>query len=371
MLLEKVVNVGIGQCGSNFVAELEKFSFNSFYVNSSLEDLDTIETDKKNKYHLKGLKGMAKDRNLAMKCIASDNTAESIAYAIYDQYAFADIIYFYYSLSGGTGGTMGNVIAEVMADLFPDKIINVVAILPKSNDDIGLLANAIESLEHLKTLQKNGVITQIHLLDNNAREDIFSINKDFAICFSKFVTFDEITKTGNLDEEEKERVLIEPGMGTILEFSDDDFGNGIANASENTIYSEWVKSPSLHGLILNRKQNKDVNREVIKDVLGRATFTHHSTWDNDSNVLIAVGMPFNDGVLNKLKKDAKEQLDKKIKAEEEASKQLDLVDVDFDASTVLNSTNSRRRPSSVASSTPSRRRGEKRASSVLDKYRSM
>jgi len=38
----------------------------------------------------------------------------------------ADVVFIFYSLGGGTGGTMGSFIAEEMADDFPDKIINVI-----------------------------------------------------------------------------------------------------------------------------------------------------------------------------------------------------------------------------------------------------
>ncbi len=367
MLIDKIAIIGVGQCGSNLTMELENLGFNSFYVNTSLEDLDTINTDRDNKFHIKG-KGMAKDRSLAMECIISDNNAENIADAIHNRYAMADILYICYSLSGGTGGTMGNVIAEVTSDLYQDKVVNVVAVLPKSSEDIGLQANAIESLKHLKTLQESGAIAQVHLLDNNSREDIFSINKDFAICLDRFVSFNEITKMGNLDEEERERLLIESGMAVILEFSDDDFANGLAQVSTNSIYSEWLKDPKLHGLILNKKQNKDINKELIKEVIGMPNYTHQSSWDEDSNVLFSVGMSFNDNILIKMKKDAQEMLDKKKELEEKSKKEK-MEDVDFNASDIIKSTSKRRRTTTTVAEP--RKRGERKASSALDKYRNM
>lgn len=373
LLKERIVCVGIGQCGSNMVKELEKLDFNAFYVNTSLEDLDTILTDKKNKYHIKGTKGMAKNRQMATDCILNNNNAENVAYAINDQYSMADIIMFFYSFSGGTGGTMGNFIAEAMADIFRDKVINVVAIKGKSTEDVGLQANAIESLKHLKTLLEEGIVSQIHLLDNDLREDIFSINKDFALCFDKFVSFDEITTEGNLDEEEKEKLLIEHGMAVMLEFEDEDFANGLSNASENTLYANWIKNPTLHGLILNNKQNTEINKEIVKDVLGMPNYTHNSSWNDDCNLLFASGMGFNDTILTKLNKNALELLEKKKQMEEQSIKEVENSDeLKFDTSTVL-SNKSRRKSSllSQAQVTPSRRRGERNGSVALDKYRNM
>lgn len=370
MLIERIVAVGVGQCGANIVAELESFNFNCFYVNTSLEDLDTINTAKENKYHIKGGKGMAKDRKLATECILANNNAENICYAINDQYSMADIIYFFYSTSGGTGGTMGNFIAEQMADLFPEKTINVVAVLPKSNEDIGIQANAIESLNHLKALLDSKAVTQIHLLDNNSRDDIFSINKDFAICLNRFVSFNEINKTGNLDENEKEKLLIFPGLAVILEFSSEDFGKGLTEAMENTFYAEWFKNFKLRGWILNNKQNTDINKQLIRDVLGMVEFTHETAWDEDSNVLVSVGSKFNDNILNKMKKNALDIVEKKKQIEEESKKEI-IEDVAFDSLAIISDMGGRKKAVSLQSGTSSRRRGENKASSVLDKYRKM
>lgn len=378
LLKERIACVGIGQCGSNYVSELEKLEFYPYYINTSLEDLDTIETDKKNKYHIKATKGMAKNRIMAEQIIHSDSNDERIAFAINDQYAMVDIIYLFYSLSGGTGGTMGNFIAESLKDVFPDKIINVVAIKGKSTEDIGLQANAIESLKHLKRIQEEGIVTQIHLLDNDSRDDIFSINKDFALCFDKFISFDVITAKGNLDEEEKEKMLMQPGMAVILEFENEDFGNGLSDAADTTFYAKWTKNPELHGLILNSKQNLDINIELIKDVLGMPNYTHSSIWDNQSNILFAAGMSFNDLIENQLNKNAIELSKKKKKIEEESIKNMkeDANKETFDTSSVISSyTNNTHKKNTIPQSNSNfsrrRRRSERNGSETLNKYKDM
>lgn len=372
LLEEKIVVVGIGQCGGNIARELELLNYNAFYVNSSLEDLDTIKTDKTNKFHIKGKKGMAKDRDMAMKVITEGTLAEDIVYAIHDQYSMADIVFMVYSLSGGTGGTMGNVIAHQMSASYSDKTVNVIAVLPKITEDIGIQTNAIKSLEHLRDLQKEGIITQVHLLDNNSRDDIFSINKDFATCFDRFISFDEITETGNLDEEEREKLLMVNGMGVILEFSNDDFGNGLEESVRTSIYADWLKNSKLHGVILNKKQDNDLNLQLKNDVLGMPVFTHKSTWSEDSNVLFAVGMDFNENIFTNLKKNAKEMFDKKQEIEEEIKNEK-AEEVDFDISKVKvnNFKNKTTKPINDVNTSGSRRRRGKSGSSIADRYRNM
>ncbi len=95
LLTERMVCVGVGQCGSNMIKELENLGFQAFYINSSLEDLDTINTNIKNKYHIKNTKGMAKDQRMAKQIVLENNNADNIAYAIHDQYAMAEIITFF------------------------------------------------------------------------------------------------------------------------------------------------------------------------------------------------------------------------------------------------------------------------------------
>lgn len=376
LLKDRILACGVGQCGGNYVKELENLEWHGYYINTSLEDLDTILTDMKNKYHIKGTKGMAKDRGMAIQCILNDDKlTETICDSIHHQYAMCDIIFFFTSLNGGTGGTMTAFIAEVMADLYPDKIINVVAVKGKKNEDVGLQANGIEALKHLKKLYDDGIISQLHILDNDTRDDKYSINKDFAIALDKFVSSDNITEEGNLDEEEKEKILTEAGMAVIMEFENEDFANGLASARENTIYSDWIKMPSLHGIILNRRQNKEPNKDLIHEVLGMPKFTHSTTWEEDGNILYACGMPFNDTIINQLNKNAIELSEKKRLMEEESMKAFEVKDeVAFDTTSVLLSRNRRRQPQQQNTQTnviTNRRRGERNASSVLDKYRNM
>lgn len=112
MLKNDILFVGVGQCGGNITQELEKLNFNSYYVNSSLEDLDTIDTDISNKYHIPKTKGMAKDRQYALEVLGSNDNLPNITNKIYENFSNCRIVYFVLSLGGGTGGTMGGILAH-------------------------------------------------------------------------------------------------------------------------------------------------------------------------------------------------------------------------------------------------------------------
>ncbi len=364
----ETVFIGIGQGGSNIVRELEKEGFNAFYINSSLEDLDTIETNIKNKYHIDGMKGMAKNRQYAIEVITQDDTIDKICRKIYERYANATIYYFIYTLSGGTGGTMGGILAEAFSELYGEegKVANVVTVIPKSNEDLGMQGNAIQSLEQLKEAYNDGkgLITNIQLLDNNSRENKMDINRDFAITMSRLLNYDHITADGNLDENELEVLLTTPGFMTILEFANEDFGNGLSDAVNKSIYVEPLKNPKYDGMILNKKHKKDINIELVRDLFGYPTFTHDSVWDEETNILISSGTSFNNKVITELKKSYKDLMDKKAEAEKQSiENNEDDIEIDFSAMNRFNT-----RTTQTSKTTSSSTKGRRKSSSIRDKY---
>lgn len=366
--MENVVFIAIGQGGGNIVRELEKEGCNAFYVNTSLEDLLTIDTDNKNKYHIDGLKGMAKNRQYAINVITQDDIADKICRRIYERYANSLIYYFVYTLSGGTGGTMGGIIAEAFGEIYGEegKISNVVAVLPRANEDLGMQGNAIQSLEQLRDAYNDGkgFITNIQLLDNNSRENKMDINRDFSITMSRLLNYDHITAEGNLDENELEVLLTTSGFTTILEFANDDFGNGLSDAVNRSIYVEPLKNPKVDGMILNKKHKQDINLELIRDLFGYATFTHDSVWDDETNIIVSAGTSFNNNIITELKTSYKSIMDKKKEVEKQSMDSIkDDIEIDF---SIMNKVNNTKSIQSKTSTTIDRTK--RKSSSIRDKY---
>lgn len=57
--------LGIGACGGNQVAAFKKYGMNSFYINSALEDLQSLGIDNIHYYHLDGANGCHKNRDVS------------------------------------------------------------------------------------------------------------------------------------------------------------------------------------------------------------------------------------------------------------------------------------------------------------------
>lgn len=392
MLKNDILFVGVGQCGGNITQELEKLNFNSYYINSSLEDLDTIVTDISNKYHIPKTKGMAKDREYALEVLGSNDNLPNITNKIYENFSNCKIVYFVLSLGGGTGGTMGGILAHDYAEAFPEKIVNVIAVLPSSNEDMLIQANAVKSLNQIIQSYKDGYITNVQILDNDKKdnkEQILKMNSEFAHLMNSLISFDNISKIGNLDSEEMERILTCRGFMSAIQFKEESFDVGLTNANERSIYADWLKSSSIQGYVLNQYQDNDTNKQLINEVFGIPKTTYYSTWDNENNIIFSLSDNFNDNIITKLKRTFSELANKRAKIEQEAQDQINnnennALDVDF---SVVDMSITRRTPrtprtsvrSEIATTAPSseppmqRRTSRRRegVSSALNSLRSM
>lgn len=297
-----VAFIGVGQCGGNIARELKMLDCNVYYVNTSLEDLYTVQAEPTEMYHIPDTKGMAKDIAFAKEVIENNDECGKIAETIYKKYANANIYYFIFSSAGGTGSGMSPYIMKAMKEIYPDKIINAVTTLPNDEEDMVLQYNSIKCMEHLRKLVDEGVITNIQILDNNKRDfnRRNSINKEFASFMNTLVTFQSDSTEGNLDEEEIERLFSSKGVTVISEFDTKDFLEDLANVDENTMYAPFGKDPKALGLILNKDINNITTMQVIKESFGIPIATHYTTWDEDANIVISCGLSFNDNIINKL-----------------------------------------------------------------------
>lgn len=338
MLKERVVFCGIGQGGGNIVRELEIRGCQCYYVNSSLDDLDTIDTDYNMKYHISKTKGMAKDIELAKEVIESDENDDKIVESLYKQYANASIYFFVYTAAGGTGGGMGNSIARRMKERFPDKTVNAISVKPHREEDMVMQYNANVCLEGIKKLLEDDYVTNIQILDNNKRDynKKTSINKEYAELMDVILSYTSITTEGNLDEEELERLFKVKGVTVISKLNNQDFLDELNDADDKSIFADHLKNPEVHGLILNAEQDTSINRNLIREVYGVAKLTHDTTWEGNSNIIISTGTSFNRGILTELKKNYNELKLKKEQIEKDSLENSEDIEVDFSDLKTLN-----------------------------------
>ena len=108
----KIAFVAVGQAGGNIGQLFEQKGFSVLYINTSQEDLDTLEKAKF-KYHIPNGEGCNKDRRKAKQLVIDD----------YDQIAAeleakikAELIFVIFASGGGTGSGAGPMLADLMID---------------------------------------------------------------------------------------------------------------------------------------------------------------------------------------------------------------------------------------------------------------
>lgn len=339
MIKENLVFTAVGQGGGNIVRELELNDCQTFYVNTSIEDLESLETNPDKWYHIENTKGMAKDIEHGREVIQSDYNDEKIAEKIYKKYANSSIYTLVFTSSGGTGSSMSPYIARAIKEMYPDKIVNAITVLPHSEEDMIMQYNAIECLKELQLLVEEGVITSLIILDNNKKDydKKLEINKEFASIIDKVLSFNSDSIDGNLDEEEIERLFSTPGVMTIHELDNADFVDSLTKVDDKSIFAKNSKSVKTHGLILNEEQNNATSINLIRETFGMPMVTHPTTWDEDFNIVISTGIDFekekDNIVIKQLKKTYNELKERKKRIEENLKKQIEEnedISVDFD-----------------------------------------
>ena len=340
LMSEKIAFIAIGQAGGNIVKDLENITLelfktndiNAFYVNSSLDDLDACEAPLDKRYHIAGVKGLAKDQDYAYEVITSNENDDKIADAIYNKYANAKIYFLVGSSSGATGGGTMNQIAIKLKEFYPDKIINIITIKPHKEEDMKMQYNSKKCLSKLKQSVEDGILTNIQLLDNDKFEfgKKLELNKRYVRLLSKIIHLDVISKEGNLDEEELERLFTRVGIMSLHEIQNSDFKTNISNFENNSLFFKHSKTAETHGLILNTSNNNSESLKLIRENFGVPIETHSIFWDEETNIIVTSGIEFTDEVLQELNnnysnlKKMRDEINSKY-----VSNKSEIVEVDF------------------------------------------
>jgi cell division GTPase FtsZ len=304
-LKNKIAIIGIGQCGSQIARQFDLLNYNTFYINSSIADFpDGIEDD--TKFLINGAKGCAKDRQKAIDY--GVGSFDEILDRVDARYPLSSIFYVIYAGGGGTGSGLTPILLDIASSKNPNKKYNAVMVLP--HDDESLLAhdNAKESLKQITDIQDK--LYSIHLLSNNKRKDFLDINKEFSMLLDGIIDHKSHSEKGNIDDEETEQLITDTGFSVMLEFEDDDFKVGLAKSIKDSIYADWNNDSRYLGMILNDYHDKNEVIKVVENEFG-IPLTDFTTFNGESNKIIATGISFNKAILRNINDNIKEKMQKK------------------------------------------------------------
>lgn len=201
--------IGLGQAGGNIANLFEGKGYNTVYVNTSQEDLNTIKGV--HKLHVTGADGAAKDRKkvlqLAMESFG--DIIQKIENIITQKYV---IIIF--SSSGGTGSGLSTPMLKYLTQT--GKTCIPVVILPDDSvESAKACENAYNACIELMSIQGLGAT---FILDNS-RNDKFVINNKFVCELDSFINIKNSSMYGNIDKAERKQMLSCPGVAIIGKLS--------------------------------------------------------------------------------------------------------------------------------------------------------
>ena len=245
--------IGLGQAGGNIANLFEGKGYNTVYVNTSQEDLNTIKGV--HKLHVTGADGAAKDRKkvlqLAMESFG--DIIQKIENIITQKYV---IIIF--SSSGGTGSGLSTPMLKYLTQT--GKTCIPVVILPDDSvESAKACENAYNACIELMSIQGLGAT---FILDNS-RNDKFVINNKFVCELDSFINIKNSSMYGNIDKAERKQMLSCPGVAIIGKLSKSrSTAPEIIEALHCGIYAEIESKTAYYLGVSTSNKSLDINNIV-------------------------------------------------------------------------------------------------------------
>lgn len=301
--------IGLGQAGGNMAEELYKRGFNVIAINSSTDDLDSLDIEKEFKFHIKNADGTAKNRTLSKQLVKS--VAKQIIDLINQKYTSMKYIHIMSSLGGGTGGGSVAGIANMMQSVFTDKHISVSAILPSSHENIRLKNNSLEAFAELAAIQDK--IGPFFILSNENVEK-FRVNKMHAEVLDDLVNLRSSNKKGSLDAKELEEIMTSKAILLPCKIEETNEGNKPVLID---CYAKVEGSARLTALSLSKNYRQE---EISKfETYKGMSISSVAAREDDKNYAFYCSLDFNDSAIKNINNRLKEEIELMKKQDNQAT----------------------------------------------------
>ena len=238
---EQIGILGVGQCGGNIASLFEQKGYECAYINTSMEDLNSLK-NAKYKIHVKGGEGASKNRKAVLQLAAEsiENIIGKVNELLPQKYLVVC-----FSAGGGTGSGLSPFLCTYLAQT--GRIIVPVVVLPDhTKESVKTCENAYNCCKDLSTAQGLGTM---FLLDNG-KDDKFIINSQFVREFDAMINMTTISSYGNVDISEIKTMLSTSGIAIISKLSKaKSFASQILHSFKDNIYVDIEsKTPTYMGI---------------------------------------------------------------------------------------------------------------------------
>lgn len=283
----KILLVGLGQCGCNLVDEMisKNKRYAGIFINSSIGDLSNIKnSNDNNTFIFNGTDGAGRNRKLAQNFIQDDIMRLSSFLVKFSQFK---VMTLFSSLDGGTGsGSLPFIIKTIKGKLFKGAIVNVVGVLPRIDEDNLKLNNTLDCLAELETLLP--MINSIKFIDNNSRESYAEINSEALEDFDLSYSIIGKHLDGNIDLQDSYNVNTCQGYNFTLRLPDRcvSLDEALQVAKDKSVYALPDSFDCIYAGINVKEGIYDFNK-----LKGKLTtkITAYTTYNKDKFNVIVLG----------------------------------------------------------------------------------
>lgn len=234
--------LGIGACGGNQVAAFKKYDIPSFYVNSAMEDLNSLGLQDMHYYHVKGATGCHKDRNVSKTYLA--HNYEDILKHI-ERHLTGKYIFLFGSTGGGTSSGMCALMTELLENEL-EKIVIPVITIPSLSESLQAKTNSYELMKELFSCAQHTVF----IVDNNKESNFSKSNEILANLIFSLISDVSTSIDGIYDYSEICAMLEQKGYGILNYFTRKptqvDITSSIKTAITNSIFADIEQRNTLY-----------------------------------------------------------------------------------------------------------------------------
>lgn len=261
MLKERLLFVGVGQAGGNIANELEKKGYYAAYINTSREDLSTLETDARNTFHVPTTSGCSKNKSKARLYVKK--YYQGMLNHIKNNFPNQDIVFFVFSSSGGTGAGIAPALLDVLSSDPENEFKNygAIMVLPSEDESIKCLINGLNTYAELTEIEN---LKSVFLIDNS-KGDKLELNARFARLFDKLICSGNPNPRGNIDSDELETLLTAKGVSTILPIHESE--NGKLSLQDN-VFVDYTFGCGCVGISCTDSNIEEDIKELVEEEVG-------------------------------------------------------------------------------------------------------
>lgn len=234
--------LGIGACGGNQVAAFKKYDIPSFYINSAMEDLNSLGLQDMHYYHVKGATGCHKDRNVSKTYLA--HNYEDILKHI-ERHLTGKYIFLFGSTGGGTSSGMCALMTELLENEL-EKIVIPVITIPSLSESLQAKTNSYELMKELFSCVQHTVF----IVDNNKESNFSKSNEILANLIYSLISDVSTSIDGIYDYSEIYAMLEQKGYGILNYFTRKptqvDITSSIKAAITNSIFADIEQRNTLY-----------------------------------------------------------------------------------------------------------------------------